>query len=92
MKSQDEYRAILELERKLKNLEKERQETSKVWVDAAVAICREYRPDIVVTGTVRFEETKFHVSCRGTGIYSEEEWWETFAVGELFVRIEEVGS
>lgn len=82
----DDYKALLASQKEAEEVQRKLTELKGPWIDFSVAICRDKRPDIRVTRTVRFEESRFAVICLGTGTSSHEEWWEWFPIEELLAR------
>jgi hypothetical protein len=72
------YREMLELQKKA-------EEAEKPFRELAAEIAREQ--DEMATGeSIVFKEKSVVFGCRGTGIYSHDEWCEEFPVELLFER------
>lgn len=72
------YREMLELRRQA-------DEAEKAFTDLAWEIAQE-QDEMASRESLIFEEKRVRFSCRGTGIYSQEEWYEEFPVELLFDR------
>jgi hypothetical protein len=55
------------------------------WIEVALQIARE-RSELA-SGEIVLEENQVRFSCQGTGIYSQEGWWESFPIHLLLERM-----
>lgn len=58
------------------------------WKEMAHKIALETR-GIQGDSTVRFEKERFRILCQGTGIHSDEQWWESFPAELLINKMRE---
>lgn len=71
--------------RELLDLRKKAADAEKPFSDLAWEIAREQDEHADGEDLV-FDEKHVHFSCRGTGIYQDDQWMEVFAVDLLFER------
>lgn len=81
----DDYKALLELQKKAEEAQKTAHTAGDPWRAAALEIARD-RTDVPVS-EVFFKEDRIEYLCHGTGIYSEEEWIESYPIAMLFQKL-----
>jgi len=84
-KTRTDYESLLSLWDASASAEKKAIEASKPWIEWAYEVARETR-GLEGNGEVRFEKTRFRIACKGTGIYSHEEWFENFPIELLLAK------
>ena len=82
----DEYAALLKIREEASRAQGLAGEAEKPWKEMALRVAKEEK-GLEGCGRVVFENTRFRVACRGTGIYREEDWWESFPIELLLARM-----
>ena len=86
-----DYKTLLVLFDAVERAEEMAFAASKPWKEAAYKVARETK-GLEGHGEVCFEKTRFRIACQGTGIYSDETWWEDFPVEPLLAEMEKAGG
>jgi len=78
------YVNLLSLQKEADAAHQKAMAAAEPWEEIANKILKE--KGLMGGGTFRFSETKVHYLCSGTGIYRDNEWWESFPVEWLMER------
>lgn len=87
----NDYDKMLALGAEAAAAQRKAADAERPWKELAYKIAMETR-GIYGSGYVRFEKDRFRISCQGTGIHSDEEWWESFPAELLISRMRQSGE
>jgi hypothetical protein len=83
--TRDDYKSMMDIHREIAMLHLKAFNMEKDWKPEALKIARE-RIGLPIKDVI-FEYDKIVVCCHGTGIYSTEEWYESYPIELLFKRL-----
>lgn len=82
----EDYKKVLWLSKAVDDANRIFREAAKPWEETALEIARELNGELV-GNTVVLEENKVRYLCHGTGIYRDDDWWESFPLEKLLERM-----
>lgn len=82
-----DYDALLSLFDAALQAERAANDAAEPWEEAAYRVAKASK-GLEGRGRIRFEKTRFRIECQGTGIHSDEVWWEDFPTELLMAEMQ----